>query len=184
MPVLACTGVAAMSSNAEELRRVLHGPSEGERPDECGTEAFLVRCPGDALAVLTRAKEVLAAVLIGSSDATWPTPATWSALLPQWFVDACAPEESREEAERFLQYYRNLPPEQRAQIQQTERWSLADWLYWMEPGNRQWWWWKGFVEDSDTCVAEVVVQDRPFAAGAVRWLFRASGARLVEGSNL
>jgi hypothetical protein len=99
--------------------------------------------------------------------------------MPAWFVESSAPEQSREEAERWLSWWRNLSAEEQAQVTRAQRWTLADWLYWLEPSERQWFWWDSVIESPDTLQVIVEVSGWPAPLGALDWLLRAAGAAEV-----
>lgn len=96
--------------------------------------------------------------------------------LPSWFVEACAPEESKKEALQWLERWRALPPAEQAAASARARWSLLDWLYWMDPARREWHWWDAQLVDQQTLKLLVEVDSWPAPLGAVEWLLRASGA--------
>lgn len=159
----------------EELRHLDSGSRTGERADGIGTVSVVATCRRDADRVGQRAREVLRAVLMHARS-SWPLLSEWRQLLPVWFVEGSAPEQSREEAERWLAWWRSLPTGERAQVTHGRRWTLSDWLYWLEPSARQWFWWDAAVEDPDTLRVTVEISDWPAALGALEWLLRAAGA--------
>jgi hypothetical protein len=126
--------------------------------------------------VLGRCREVLA-VVIDHQAGDWPDVSAWRELLPSWFVEAC-PDESPEETERWLAWWRSLPREQQVEAERARAWSLADWLYWLEPDERQWFWWAATVEDDALRVA-VELSGWPAPLGALEWLLRTAGATTV-----
>jgi hypothetical protein len=88
---------------------------------------------------------------------------------------------SREAADAWLAWWRTLPPAEQARASQDRRWTLADWLYWLEPTQRQWYWWDAIVEDPDTLRLVVQVPGWPAPLGALQWLLRVAGASdLIE----
>jgi len=100
--------------------------------------------------VLERARNVIKVVVENGNS--WPDLGVWRMLLPAWLVDASPAEQATEEAERWLIWWRSLrPPEQRAAADAAGS-SLADWLYWLHPNQRQWFWWHARV------VTEVVAR--------------------------
>jgi hypothetical protein len=109
----------------------------------------------------------------------WPSVERWSRLLPAWFVEGCAPERDQDEAEQWLAWWRTLPADEQARVSSEQRWSLADWLYWLEPSERQWFWWDAAVEDSTRLRVMVEVSGLPAPLGALLWLLRASGAGTI-----
>lgn len=104
-------------------------------------------------------------------------------MLPRWFVEASAHEMSKEEAEKWLARWRNLPPAQQAKEEAEKAWALSNWLYWFEDGNRQWDWWDDAVQDANTIQVAAEVKCWPFPWGALRWLFKASGATQVDAEE-
>lgn len=151
-----------------ELQRINVGPRLGEKP--VGVLAsFTVVTSGDAQAVLARVKEALV-LAVDRDIQRWPTVDEWRAILPKWFVEKCADEISREEAERR----RNLPMDERKRL--ADQWSVGAWTHWFKPSERSWYWWDARVVDKDRLKIEVVVENVPFAMGSLKWLLRAAGA--------
>lgn len=112
-----------------------------------------------------------------SNGDPWPDLEAWRQVLPSWFVLRCAPEQTKEEAERWLAlaWWRKLPAEEMARATDESGWSLANWLYWLEPEQREWYWWDGRVVDHDTARIVVDAQDVPATLGALEWLLKAAG---------
>lgn len=164
---------------AEEQRHVDTGPRPGELPSGVGTTTVLAHCRGDADSVAERARDVLRAVLAHAGP-PWPALADWRNLLPNWFVDSAAPERSQEEAQRWLVWWRSLPPDKRAKAAREEIWTLANWLYWLEPEERQWFWWDALVENPQTLRVTVEIRGWPVPLGTLNWLLRAAGAVQVD----
>jgi hypothetical protein len=160
---------------ADELRRLLDGPRPDEQPDRAGLLTVTARCAGDAAEVLARAREVLAVVLT-HSDGPWPSEQDWRDLLPSWFVEACAEEETPEQTQQRLARWREMSIQERAEETRNERWSLNNWIAWFEPEERQWFWWSAEVQDPDHLVVRVEVAGWPAPTGALEWLLRACGA--------
>jgi len=166
-----------------ELRRLANGPSPDEKPGGIGTVRFLVRCPVETGEVLAKAKSVLKvvdeAVLAG-----WPINQQLAPKLPKWFIDRCAPQKTREEADQWHTWWKGLPPDEQTRVSNETDWSLSNWLYWLEPANRQWFWCDAKVlEDYDHIALAIKVEAWPFPWGALGWLFRAAGASDVEAEE-
>jgi hypothetical protein len=158
-----------------EIGRLLFGAEDTATPGGIGTARFLAKCDGSARDVLGRAKSVLEKVLPVTAG-SWPSLDEWRHILPSWFVERCAPEMSREEAERRL----GLPHEERERLEQVEGWNLSGWLYWFQPDQRQWAWWDAVAPDDDTIIVAIEVDGWPFPWGSLKWLLLASGAVTVE----
>jgi hypothetical protein len=166
-----------------EIARLKQPSSSHETPEGVGTVRFIIRCPLGADLVLENAKCVLELVA-SNSFGSWPDEAEWRQILPDWFVAACAPSPSQEESDRWLKWWQGLSPQEQSEAEINKDWSLDSWLYWMEPENRQWTWWDGqVVPGCDHVLVAVEVDSWPFPWGALRWLFKASGASAVESEE-
>ena len=159
----------------EEQRHLQTGARREERPGGAGLVRLTARSHGDAPAVLARAREVMAAILDGAGP-PWPPAESWRRKLPSWFVEVSGPERSQEEVEQWLRWWRSLPPGEQARAAQDQQWALADWLFWMEPSERQWFWWDASVDGPDAATVVVEVPGWPAPLGALEWLLRAAGA--------
>lgn len=163
-----------------ELLRLRNGPRPGEKPSGVGLVRFVARCPFGARDVLAKATSVLKAVdeiaLTG-----WPSDKEWPAKLPEWFTSACAPPMTQEEADRWLRWWKALPQSEQTRAEIEKDWSLDNWLYWMQPDNRQWFWWDAkALDDCDHILVAVTVEAWPFPWGSLRWLFKAAGASALD----
>lgn len=163
-----------------EKRHVSKGPYPGER-SRSGTDRLTFDSSQPA-EVLERARAVLQVVL--DHLAPWPTDDEWRTMLPAWFVQACAPEQTQEEAERWLEHWHSLSPELKAEEDAQTAWSLTNWVHWFDPqrdgGDRGWSWWDAGVYDSSTGWVEIEVDGHPYPSGALRWLLRACGGVPVD----
>jgi hypothetical protein len=110
----------------------------------------------------------------------WPELAKWQKELPAWFVLACAPEKTPEEEQVALTHWRSLSPAEQAIADESEPWSLSDWLWWLEPENRTWYWLGADAVDSRRLVVYVGTDGAPSATGALYWLLKAAGASQVD----
>ncbi|WP_406642528.1 hypothetical protein [Amycolatopsis sp. WGS_07] len=158
----------------EERRHLMSGPRSGQVAGGVGTVDVLA-CEGNGTEILSRAQAVLLTIL-EYSEAEWPAVEEWRALLPSWFVAACGEEMRREDAERWLTWWRTLGPADKVRAESERRWTLADWLYWLNPLERQWFWWDAKAEQDGTLRVTVEVSGWPTALGALDWLLRAAGA--------
>ena len=165
-----------MTHDADELDRLMN--QEAVLPLRRG---FLrIRLDVDASApgdVLRRVREVIGVVL--ERPVPWPDRGVWGAVLPRWFVAACAPEITREEALRQNREILALPPADAAARIESEAWSLSEWLYWMHPDERPWSWSSATVREGSIDV-EIDVDDLPVPLGAFEWTFRAAGASSIS----
>ena len=160
----------------KELDRIRHG-TQATPPDGLGIVRFTVITDGtDPSQLLGKVRSVLE-IIDEVGVERWPTAGEWSAILPQWFVAACAPEMSREEAQRWLARWEKLSDEERRAEEEGKPWALADWLHWMEPERRSWWWWGSDMGDELQVLVQV--DEWPFPWGGLAWLLRAAGARDV-----
>lgn len=164
-----------MLSPAEELAR-LDGEPAGVPAGLPVRVGIVAEHPG---IVVERAREVLRAV-VPLTATELDAEAELPHRLPVWFVEQCAPEPSAEESARWLGWWRSLGPEDRARAEADKAWTLADWLYWLTPGERQWFWWDAEIDSTGSAFVVVVVDGWPAPLGALRWLLRAAGADSVD----
>lgn len=165
-----------------ELRHLKEGPALDEKPAGMGTVRFIARCDGDSWQVLAKAKAVLIE-FDQAAMAEWPDNSDWTKILPKWFLEKCAPEQTREQAEESLKLWRALSWEEQARAEREELWPLSACLYWLNPENRKWFWWDAEERDANTIVIAAEVDDWPFPWGSLAWLFRAAGATHVNSEG-
>jgi hypothetical protein len=138
----------------EELKRIRTRPAFDEKPDGVGTVRFFVHYEGFAETLLQRTKSLLVIVdKIALSG--WLADEEWGSRLPEWFTNACSPSMSTAQAEEWLTTWRRLTREQQDEVEATKKWSLENWLYWMEPKNRQWFWWDAAALDTSQVILTV-----------------------------
>jgi hypothetical protein len=163
-----------------ELDLVMGRPPKDSSPQGLGTVRFIIDCPDDASSVLERAKSVMAAVDSAALQG-WPSNNYAVPVLPEWFTSACVPERSKEEEDQWLKWWRGLSYEEKLREGAEMKWSLSNWLYWLQPVNRQWFWWEASVQKgSNKIVLAVEVDGFPFPWEPLSWLFLAAGAATVE----
>jgi hypothetical protein len=133
----------------------------------------------DGTILLARCREVMMTILQhGAGD--WPDLKGWQAELPEWFVLACAPEKTAAEEQAELMWWRSLSPDEQAAADESARWSLSDWLWWLEPENRTWYWLGSEIVDPQHLVVYVDTDGAPSPTGALHWLLTAAGAINIE----
>jgi hypothetical protein len=161
----------------DELRQLFTGPDRDE-PDVRFVDRIRFQAP-DPREVLARIREVLQTVL---SQREWLAVDAWRSVLPDWFVTACLPEQTPEEAEGWLRKWRSLNAEEKVAAEAAQRWALTDWLYWFNPAgeDRGWAWWDAGTYDDSHGWVEVAVEGDPYPSGALRWLLHAAGATVIE----
>lgn len=169
-------------NHRHELEHIDHGADPHEAPPGIGIVRFDVYSDGDVAGVLGRMREVLR-IVVAQPGAGWPSLDEWRQRLPPWFVDACAREMSKEEADEELARWRRSSPEEQQRDEEQRAWSLADWLYWFEPAQRTWSWWDSTIESARHARVALAVEAWPFPWGALKWLAHAAGATAltVEG---
>ena len=163
-----------------ELKRLENGKNDNESPKGIGTVRFKVLCNGNSEDVLLQAKLVLTEVIRKILQSkNWPSDDEWLSYLPGWFVDRCVKEPTKEEADKWLKWWRGLNEEEQIRAAKEKPWSVGTWIYWLYPSRRTWYWWDYEIINPDLCVIDIEVDDWPFPWGALEWLFRASGALSV-----
>jgi hypothetical protein len=159
-------------SRVDELERIERGPRPGEKLPGLVAE-FNVECERNSAETLRCAKEVLLAAL-REDDPGGLALEAWRKILPPWFTMKFSPEITMEEAVRR----RALPMEERMHLAET--WSLAAWVHWLKPSERQWEWWDAEVISPRSLHVKVVVSGLPFPSGSLQWLFKCCGATSFE----
>jgi hypothetical protein len=164
---------------AIERGRLERSPSLNEKPGGFGTVRFVVQCPNvPSDIVLERVLSVLR-VVDGAATDDWPSIDSWRQLLPSWFVQHFAADQSKEAVEEYLNRWRTMTRQEQAEEERTAEWTLRQWLYAME--HRVWYWWDSHVPPEPGYIfLAVEAFDWPFGWGELRWLFRAAGAFSVE----
>jgi hypothetical protein len=140
------------------------------------TTEVRLRCFLPAVEVEKKLREVLDA--IEAAGGTWPTVTEWERRLPSWFTKACPPPLSQEEAEGWLERWRALPPDEK-EAAAKNRWSLVDWLHWVQPENSVWRWVRAEVRGPHDLSVWLEVEGWPAPLGAFEWLARAAGAEVL-----
>ncbi|MFF0266904.1 hypothetical protein [Kribbella sp. NPDC004536] len=133
----------------------------------------------DSAELLSRCTEVLEVVLQRPEPA-WPDLSVWQRVLPAWFVQACAPERTAEEAQADLIRWRTLSPAEQKCADEESRWSLSDWLWWLEPDNRTWYWLGADLIGRHQLLIYLETDGDPSPTGAIHWLLKAAGAARVD----
>jgi hypothetical protein len=133
---------------------------------------------GDPGGVIERAREVLGRVL--ERVASWPAEDVWPGLLPEWFVERCAPEPVSFDAAAWMQRWQAMSPQERIEVSQGP-WKLSSWLAWFDLSDegqgrdRSWWWDAGIEGESGRGWIEVATTGWPFGTGSLYWLIEACG---------
>ncbi|MBZ8182405.1 hypothetical protein [Oscillatoria salina] len=167
---------------SEELRHLSKGVEPGEEEKRKGFIVwFRIQCPRDANNVLNRCRKVLQIVL-RQSKKNWLSydDEEWRTLLPEWFVAYCAPERTQEEDDQLLERWQKLSPEAQMLFTEEQKWTISEFISWLEPKERPWFWWDAFVESDNVFHLAVEVVDFPFPWDALCWLVRASGATTIQ----
>jgi hypothetical protein len=152
----------------DELERLRLGSSEQTRPDALPRCTLRLHCPDGSEATLEQIRDVLITILKDGSLSR--DVEGWAAGLPSWFVSQCVRDLTETEMAEFLSW----PLEKR--MAWGEKWSLADWLHWFEPEQRQWEWWGAKCPSASELLITLLPLDTPFAHGALDWLCSCAGA--------
>ena len=175
-----------MVANSEYIKQLLLERERFDNPPDhtikatgVGIARFIVRCQNNVDEVLNLAKRVLVIVNY-NSESIWPSFNIWSKILPETFINNCASEISQSESEKKIAYRRSLSWEKQVSLEKNEKWSLGNWIAWLEPDAREWFWWNahkfdGEIENTHFLVEVTALHD-PFSSGALKWLFKACGA--------
>lgn len=160
-----------------EYQRLLAGNELGKADMGLGTEKYIAICNSNADSVLKLAKKTLS-IVHEYYKQTWPEDEEWIKILPEQFVKNCGKEMSYEEFEIHQKKWVTLSREEQLKFEREAKWAVSDWISWMAPDNdeRLWIWWNANVVSENRIDVEVAVYDWPYPWGALRWLFRGSGA--------
>jgi hypothetical protein len=136
----------------------------------------------DSADLLNRCRQVMEVVL-RHGDKDWPSLPEWRRELPEWFVLACAPEQSEQENQEWLTWWKSLPPDQQNEIEDRQPWALSEWLEWLRPSERTWYWLGAELPSPAQLTIWLDTPGSPAPVGALEWLLKASGAtEIVEES--
>lgn len=162
-----------------ERERLRVSPQLTEKASGAGIARFIVSC-NDVPSVLSLGKKVLT-IVNNHSTQSWPSFEEWSNILPSQFVEACFPELTEKEQEKQTRSWNSLSyGEKLSEASHDDKWTLSSWLSWLEPEEREWFWWNAVLFDeplnNSHFLIEVTTLDPVFMSGALKWLFKASGA--------
>ncbi|MGY0056673.1 hypothetical protein ACWY4P_08935 [Streptomyces sp. LZ34] len=182
-------GLDPISCTAE-LLRARHGP----HPDTVNPliELRATFTARDARATVGLIRDVLLAVLEHATApaGNWPADEEWPALLPEWFVQRCAPESppGRTDPGTWLARWRDLTQRQRqaeAIANATADWRLADWLDLFDPeglaDSRSWRFWESGATTRTSGWVRLGVDGHPYGGRrALMWLIEAAGGYDID----
>lgn len=125
----------------------------------------------------SQAKNRVAGLLeiISSQTAVWPEIGVWQQLLPPWFLDSCGPILTLEEMTARINARRAMSAAKQQEDAANPQWSIATWLYWLEPENRTW------TVESMNCINEhelritICIDGFPTALEAFYFMIKAAG---------
>lgn len=178
------------TSCATELLRVRYGPHPDTTNPLIGIRAAFTA--QDPRATLNLIREVLLIVLKHSTAPAedWPADEQWPAVLPEWFVQRCAPEPPRRQGDpgSRLARWHSLTHEQRqleALIQAEADWTLSGWLDVFHPDSvedeRSWRYWDSGVDSLTAGWISVGVDGHPYGGGQqLIWLIEAAGGYNID----
>lgn len=149
---------------------------------------FVIECNGLELAIrlisdlnimdpLYKAKDLMR-IVSGVDAESWRVYDKTVDKLPQWFIDACRPEMTKEEADNELERWRRLSEEEKAVYDHKIQWSALNWLHAMQPSEREWYWVGAKVLSEKEALVIIKISESPAPLGSLSWLFNASGASL------
>jgi hypothetical protein len=136
-----------------------------------------MRCTNSSV-VAARIREVM--TIVGRDWSAWPSESEWQELLPSWFVDACGPTQTRAEAEDDIKKWRLMSTATQIAYEARVKWSLADWLHWLEPDEREWWWVAEEIHGPNDLTILLRINGWPAPFGAFDWLARVAGAEELD----
>ncbi|MCG3464226.1 hypothetical protein L7750_17420 [Xenorhabdus bovienii] len=139
----------------DEKNRVLSSFSVIKK-DEGFIVDYIANCnESSASDILDKVKEILL-LIHENSFSTWPSIDKWSSILPKEFVSSFSDSDD------------------------SDDWTLNDWLYWLEPENRAWFLWDVKELGSKCLKISIVVYEHPFPWEALEVLFMKMGTDELE----
>ena len=161
----------------DERLRLIHPPELKTGPKDLETVRFYASCDQGCQMVLERAKSIM--TILNDKAEHWPSLAEWRKIMPDWFIERCAPEMTKKEVDTWLENRRTRIKEDLEEAVARD-WTLSGFLFWMKPDMRQWFWWDArvFYGDGGKTYIGIAVSvfDWPFAWESLGWLFKAAGA--------
>jgi hypothetical protein len=164
-----------------ELKRLRDGKIVNNSTDGQSTIKLEISCKENSEKVLINAKSVMIEIdqrVVNSKK--WLSDDEWLNNIPGWFIDNCAKEQTDEETEKWLKWWKSQTIEKQSELEKNQVWSFINWIYWLEPSRRTWYWWDFEIVNPNHFTLDVEVEEWPFPWGALRWLLIASGALNVE----
>jgi hypothetical protein len=165
-------------TSSDELRRLRVRPLPDEK-SSTGVIQVVVATSIDALDFLERCTEALVAIDTAPEEA-WPSFNEWTIRLPSWLVEKFAPEPTVDEQNERLANWRKLSPEARGAVAAEQQWSLANWIAWFVPEEREWFWWDGTADGTGRATIRVETFGYPAPLGSLDWLLRSAGATRID----
>ena len=146
---------------------------------------FIVKCDGNAPEVKELVRKVLLVINHAYSNTEWPDLDEWLKLLPVEFTRNFASEPTHDEVKKYTKWWSSLSYKKKLeQARKKQKWSLGNWLAWMEPSERLWFWWGAAELDEknkqDYFFLSLSLVDELYVTGALEVLFEYCGAISIE----
>ena len=121
--------------------------------------------------------------LVNLNSRNWLNYEFWKKTLPYWFVDFCSPEMTQLENDEWLAHWRTLNESDKRSVEVRKVWSLADWLYWMDPENRVWFYASLTTPTPQKALITIFTFEETPPIGALEWLIKACRGK-INGVSL
>ncbi|WP_343553480.1 hypothetical protein [Pantoea sp.] len=119
-----------------ERERLINPPQPTDQVTGVGIARFVVSS-NDTQSVLELAKEVMI-IVNNYSTGKWLSLNEWSNVLPPRFIECCLPELSEDEKREQAHKWSTLSYDEKIkEASEDDRWTLASWLSWLEPNERE-----------------------------------------------
>lgn len=99
---------------------------------------------------------------------------------PAWLADKFSKDLSRWETEQWIEKWRNLPDEKKAEFEEASPWQFQDWLYWQFPEKRTWHLRSFRPWQAGTYRLTVLTEDWPTPLESLKFLLRCAGVNNME----
>lgn len=136
-----------------EKKRLEEGVTAEEIIQGHGVDSYRGVAKGKAAASLERVMQLMRLVNSKGLEGNWPSANEWRRLLPDWFVEQCLPETTKDGHGPK----RSKPEKESWMLLDPWTFSVNTWQMSMAPAStvqdeREWLWWDAKIKDPDTVI--------------------------------
>jgi hypothetical protein len=112
--------------------------------------------------------------------AKWPNDDEFLKILPDYFINKFGPEMTENEKQEWLIKWNSLNLNEKIEEKKNIKWTLSNWLFWINPEERSWKWFYSKIIDKNNFIIEIISDEDSFPYGALEWLIKTSGGKIIE----